>query len=92
MDFETLKKRVYCGLIFDCPTEEVQPLKLYPYQQKMIDDIRAAEAAGMVFTYIGTNEHGEHVLRTRVSNKKYTTKNALLHLANDKETLRMNKK
>lgn len=48
--------------------------------------------AGMVFTYIGTNEHGEHVLRTRVSNKKYTTKNALLHLANDKETLRMNKK
>lgn len=25
MDFETLKKRVYCGLIFDCPAEEVRP-------------------------------------------------------------------
>lgn len=25
---------------------EEQPLKPYPYQQKMIDDIRAAEAAG----------------------------------------------
>ena len=48
--------------------------------------------AGMVFTYIGTNEHGEHTLKTRVSNKTYKTKNTLLHLANDRETLRMNEK
>lgn len=27
-------------------TEEVKPLKLYPFQQKLIDEIRAAKAAG----------------------------------------------
>lgn len=27
-------------------TEEVKPLKLYPFQQKLIDEIRALKAAG----------------------------------------------
>lgn len=45
--------------------------------------------SAMVFTYVSTNENGEHTLKTRVSNKTYTTKNTLLHLAMDRETLEM---